>query len=53
MEDTISKLEKEIIIDALKTTRGNMAKAAELTKTTERKFTYKTKKHGVDYRLYR
>jgi len=53
MEDAISKLEKEIIIDALKTTRGNMAKAAELTKTTERKFTYKTKKHGVDYRLYR
>ena len=53
MEDTISKLEKEIIIDALKTTRGNMAKAAELTKTTERKFTYKAKKYGVDFRLFR
>jgi Nif-specific regulatory protein len=53
MEDAVAKLEKEIIIDALKTTRGNMAKAAELTKTTERKFAYKAKKYGVDYRLYR
>ncbi len=53
MEDAVGKLEKEIIIDALKTTRGNMAKAAELTKTTERKFAYKAKRYGVDYRLYR
>ena len=53
MEDAVAKLEKEIIIDALKTTRGNMAKAAELTKTTERKFAYKAKRYGVDYRLYR
>jgi Nif-specific regulatory protein len=53
MEDAVAKLEKEIIIDALKTTRGNMAKAAELTKTTERKFAYKAKRYGGDYRLYR
>jgi len=53
MEDAVAKLEREIIIDALKTTRGNMAKAAELTKTTERKFAYKAKRYGVDYRLYR
>ncbi|MDY6988767.1 MAG: nif-specific transcriptional activator NifA [Thermodesulfobacteriota bacterium] len=53
LEDALANLEREMIIDALKTTRGNMAKAAQIVKTTERKFTYKAKKHGVDYRLYR
>jgi len=53
LDDAVAKLEKEIIIDALKTTRGNMAKAAELIQTTERKFAYKAKRYGVDYRLYR
>ncbi|MBW2108616.1 MAG: nif-specific transcriptional activator NifA [Deltaproteobacteria bacterium] len=52
LEDAVANLEREIIIDALKTTRGNMAKAARLLKTTERKFAYKAKKHGVDHRLY-
>ncbi|MDY6952904.1 MAG: helix-turn-helix domain-containing protein, partial [Thermodesulfobacteriota bacterium] len=53
LEDALANLEREMIIDALKTTRGNMAKAAQIVKTTERKFAYKAKKHGVDYRLYR
>ncbi len=53
LEDDVANLEREMIIDALKSTRGNMAKAAELLQTTERKFTYKAKKHAVDYRLYR
>lgn len=53
LEDMVANLEREIIIDALKTTRGNMAKAARLLKTTERKFAYKAKKHGVDHRVYR
>lgn len=53
LEDALANVEREMIIDALKTTRGNMAKAAQILKTTERKFAYKTKRHGVDYRLYR
>ncbi len=53
LEDGVAKLEREMIIDALKSTRGNMAKAARLLETTERKFAYKAKKHGVDYQLYR
>lgn len=53
LEDAVANLEREIIIDALKSTRGNMAKAAQMLTTTERKFAYKAKKHGVDYRLYR
>lgn len=53
LEDALANLEREMIIDALKTTRGNMAQGAQILKTTERRFAYKAKKHGVDYRLYR
>lgn len=53
LEDAVANLEREVILDALKSTRGNMAKAAQLLQTTERKFAYKAKKYGVDYRLYR
>ena len=53
LEDALANLERDMIVDALKSTRGNMAKAAQILKTTERKFAYKAKKHGVDYRLYR
>jgi len=53
LEEAIAGLEREMIIDALKNTRGNMATAAELLQTTVRKFTYKAKKYGVDYRHYR
>jgi Nif-specific regulatory protein len=53
LEDTVANLEREVIVDALKTTRGNMAKAAHMLKTTERKFAYKAKKYGVDFRVYR
>jgi Nif-specific regulatory protein len=53
LEEAVAGLEREIIIDALKNTRGNMVMAAELLQTTVRKFTYKAKKYGVDYRQYR
>ncbi len=53
LDDAVANLEREMIIDALKSTRGNMAKAAQILTTTERKFAYKAKKYGVDYRLYR
>ena len=53
LDDAVASLEREIIIDALKATRGNMAKAAQLVQTTERKFAYKAKRHGVDFREYR
>jgi Nif-specific regulatory protein len=53
LEEAVAGLEREIIIDALKNTRGNMAMAAELLQTTVRKFTYKAKRYGVDYRQYR
>ncbi|HUU41587.1 MAG TPA: sigma-54 dependent transcriptional regulator, partial [Desulfatiglandales bacterium] len=53
LDDAVATLEREMIIDALKNTQGNMAKAAEALHITERKFTYKVKKLGVDYRNYR
>ena len=53
LEDAVDTLEREMIIDALKNTHGNMAKAAEALNITERKFSYKAKRYGVDYRKYR
>ncbi len=40
--------EKDLILDALKTARGNQAKAARLLDTTERIIRYKVKKYGID-----
>jgi len=53
LEDAVANLEKEMIIDALKNTRGNITLAAEILKTTVRKFSYKANKCNVDYRHYR
>lgn len=53
LENHVGNVEREIIIDALRNTRGNMAKAAQLLEITERKFGYKVKKYGIDYRRYR
>ncbi len=53
LEESVEALEREMIIDALKNTRGNATAAADLLKTTVRKFNYKAKRYGVDYRLYR
>ncbi len=53
LEDAVGKLEREMLIDALKNTRGNATAAAALLKTTVRKFNYKAKRYDVDYRVYR
>ena len=53
LEDAVARLEKEMIIDALKNTRGNITSAAEILNTTVRKFAYKAQKYGVDYKNYR
>ena len=53
LDEAVTSVEREMIIDALKSTRGNMAMAAELLQTTVRKFVYKARKHRVDYRQYR
>jgi Nif-specific regulatory protein len=53
LEDAVASLEKEMIIDALKNTRGNISIAAKVLKTTVRKFSYKAGKYDVNYRNYR
>ncbi len=53
LEDAVASLEREMIIDALKNTRGNITQAAKSLKTTVRKFAYKAKKYGVEYQQYR
>jgi Nif-specific regulatory protein len=51
-EDSIKNFERELIIDALKNSRGNMAKAARLLKTTERVISYSVKKFQINPKAY-
>jgi Nif-specific regulatory protein len=49
----VEQFERDIIADALKSTRGNRAKAARLLNTTERIIGYKIKKYGIDCSRFR
>ena len=53
LSDAVAGFEKDLIQDALKTTRGNRAKAARLLDTTERVLNYKVRKYGLDVRRFR
>jgi Nif-specific regulatory protein len=53
MTDAVGAYEKDLIQDALKTTRGNRAKAARLLDTTERVFNYKVRKYAIDSARFR
>lgn len=53
LSEAVAAYEKEIIQDALKTTRGNRARAARLLASTERVIGYKLKKHGIDCSRFR
>ncbi len=53
LDQAVMNLEKEMIIDALKNTRGNITQAAEMLKTTVRIFSYKARKYGINYADYR
>jgi Nif-specific regulatory protein len=52
-EEAVARFEKDLLVDALKTTRGNMRQATKTLKTTERIFGYKVKKHEIDPKQYR
>jgi Nif-specific regulatory protein len=52
-EEAMESFEKELIIDALKNSRGNMAEAARLLNTTERIVSYSVKKLQIDPKSYR
>lgn len=51
--ETLAKVESDLINDALKSARGNMAEAARRLQTTERIIRYKVKKYGVNPKRFR
>ena len=53
LSDAVAGFEKDLIQDALKTTRGNRAKAARLLDTTERVLNYKVRNLGIDYQRFK
>src|SRR5947208_3918878 len=53
LADAVAAYEKDLIQDALKTTRGNRAKASRLLDTTERVLNYKVKQLEIDYRRFK
>jgi Nif-specific regulatory protein len=52
LKDAVVSYEKDLIQDALKTTRGNRAKAARLLDTTERIINYKVRTYGIDAKRF-
>ncbi len=53
LQAAVENYEKELIIDALKSTRGIVAKAARLLDSTERIVNYKIKKYGIDVKRFK
>ena len=51
--DAVAAFEKDLIQDALKTARGNRAKAARLLSTTGRIMNYKVRQLGIDWRRFK
>jgi Nif-specific regulatory protein len=53
LDDAVGAYEKDLIQDALKTTRGNRAKAARLLDSTERIINYKVRRYGIDAKRFK
>ncbi len=53
LDMTMANVERELIIEALKRTRGNMAKAADSLGITERIMGLRVKKYAISYKRYR
>jgi Nif-specific regulatory protein len=53
LEEALSLYEKDLILDALKSSRGNRAKAARLLHTTERIIGYAVRKYAIDPARFR
>jgi len=53
LEDAMDAYERDLLQDALKSARGNRAKAARLLRTTDRIFNYKVKRLGIDYKRFK
>ncbi len=53
LAEAVAAFESNLIQDALKTTRGNRARAARLLSTTERIISYKIRRYGIEPRRFR
>ena len=53
LSDALEAFERDALQDALKSARGNRAKAARLLATTERIFNYRVRKYGIDWRRFK
>jgi Nif-specific regulatory protein len=53
LDSAVGAYERDLLQDALKTARGNRARAAKLLSTSERIIGYKVKKYGIDCERFR
>src|SRR5687767_4298496 len=53
LAESVDAFERDLLQDALKTSRGSCARAARLLNTTERIFNYKVKKHAIDVKRFK
>ncbi len=53
LSEAIEQYEKDLLLDALKSSRGNRSKAARLLSSTERIVNYKVRKFGIDCRRFK
>jgi Nif-specific regulatory protein len=53
LEGAIDNFEREMVIEALKSSRGNMAKASKALGITERQMGLRVEKYGIEYKRFR
>jgi Nif-specific regulatory protein len=53
LADAVEAYEKDLVLDALKTAKGNCTKAARLLHSTERIISYKVRKYRIDCSRFR
>lgn len=53
LDSMLEKVEKEMMVEAMKVSKGNMAQAARELGLTERVMALRMKKHNLDWHLYR
>jgi Nif-specific regulatory protein len=53
LQESLDELEKELLLDALKSARGNMAKAARSLDLTERVMGLRVRRYGIQPKRFR
>ena len=53
LQGELERLERDLIMDALKTSRGNITKAAQILGTSERIIGLRVQKHNINPKRYR